>query len=201
MQLHWPAPERNKVPILEVLKRALPERGVLLEVASGSGQHAAFFAENLPQWNWLPTDIDPRNLASIAAYVEQASLPNLAAPQRLDVRDDAWLLPATSELDAIFNANMIHISPWACCEGLLRGAGQRLRSGGLLILYGPFRIGGAHTAPSNEAFDADLRNRDPSWGVRDLEAVTQLAQSFGLQHRETIAMPANNQCVVFVHNR
>jgi SAM-dependent methyltransferase len=199
MQLHWPAPERNKVPILQVLKRALPERGVLLEIASGSGQHAAFFAENLPQWTWLPTDIDPRNLASIAAYVEESSLPNLAAPQRLDVCDDAWLEPSTTELDAIFNANMIHISPWACCEGLLRGAGRLLRSDGQLILYGPYRIGGRHTAASNEAFDADLRNRDPSWGVRDLESVIELALSFGLQHRETIAMPANNQCVLFVH--
>jgi SAM-dependent methyltransferase len=199
MQLHWPAPERNKLPILAVLKRTLPERGVLLEIASGSGQHAAFFAENLPQWTWLPTDVDPRNLASIAAYVEQASRPTLAAPQRLDVCDDAWLEPSTAQLDAIFNANMIHISPWACCEGLLRGAGRRLRPGGQLILYGPFRIGGAHTAPSNEAFDADLRGRDPSWGVRDLETVMELAQGFGLQHRETITMPANNQIVLFVH--
>ena len=197
MQLHWPAPERNKVPILEVLKRTLPSHGTLLELASGSGQHAAFFAENLPQWTWLPSDVDPRNLASIAAYVEQAGLPNLLPPRRLDVCEDDWQLGKT--LDAIFNANMIHISPWACCEGLLSGAGKLLRRGGQLILYGPFRIAGQHTALSNAQFDADLRSRDASWSVRDLEVVVELAGSHGLEHRETIAMPANNQVLLFAH--
>lgn len=196
MQMHWPAPERNKVPILEVLRRSLPHAGRLLEVASGTGQHAAHFAAALPAWTWLPSDVDPRNLASIAAYVEAAQLPNLAAPRALDVCAQDWQI-GEGELDALFNANMIHISPWACCEGLLRGAGAHLRAGGLLILYGPFRIGGDHTAESNREFDADLRRRDARWGVRDLETVAELARSFGLTHRDTVAMPANNQTVVF----
>ncbi|HTU62958.1 MAG TPA: DUF938 domain-containing protein [Polyangiales bacterium] len=195
MQLHWPAPERNKAPILEVLQRALPSQGGrLLEVASGSGQHAAYFARALPAWTWLPSDVDPRNLASVAAYVEEAALPNLLPPLALDVCAEAW---PVGELDALFNANMIHIAPWECCEGLLRGAGRYLRAGGVLVLYGPFRIGGDHTAPSNYEFDLDLRRRDPRWGVRDLETVAELARSLGLEHRETVAMPANNQCVVF----
>jgi SAM-dependent methyltransferase len=194
MQQHWPAPERNKAPILDVLRRSLPSGGRLLEVASGSGQHAVFFAEALPSWTWLPSDVDPQNLASVAAYVREAALPNLEQPRSLDVCADDW---GVGELDALFNANMIHIAPWACAEGLMRGAGRHLREGGVLILYGPFRIGGVHTAPSNETFDADLKRRNPSWGVRDLEAVVELARSSGLQHRETIAMPANNQCVVF----
>lgn len=193
MQLHWPAPERNKTPILEVLQRVLPARGVLLEVASGTGQHAAFFAQALTGWTWIPSDIDPRNLASIAAYRERAGLPNLAPPRALDVCAQDWQL---EQLDAIFNANMIHISPWECCEGLLRGAASRLRDGGLLILYGPFRIGGEHTAESNRAFDADLRARDARWGVRDLHTVVQLAASIGLSQRQRVDMPANNLCVI-----
>lgn len=198
MQLHWPAPERNKVPILEVLRRILPSAGRLLEVASGTGQHSAYFAGALPAWTWLPSDVDPKNLASIAAYVAEAALPNLAAPRELDVCAHDW---GVSELDAVFNANMIHIAPWECCEGLLRGAGRNLRDGGVLIMYGPFRIGGEHTAESNREFDSDLRRRDPRWGVRDLEVVVELAQSFGLTHCDTIAMPANNQSIVFERDK
>jgi SAM-dependent methyltransferase len=199
MQLHWPAPERNKIPILEVLKRALPSQGGrLLEVASGSGQHAAYFARALPAWTWVPSDIDPRNLASVEAYVAEAGLPNLQPPVQLDVCSEDWQV---GQLDALFNANMIHIAPWECCEGLMRGTGGYVRDGGVLVLYGPFRIGGDHTAPSNHEFDLDLRRRDPRWGVRDLETVVELAQSVGLRHRETVAMPANNQCVVFERYR
>jgi len=198
MLLHWPAPERNKTPILEVLQRILPEAGTLLEVASGTGQHAAYFARSLPGWRWQPSDVDPKNLASIAAYWEQAQLPNLVEPRALDVCADDW---GTGPLDAVFNANMIHISPWACCEGLLRGSARHLRAGGQLILYGPFRIGGAHTASSNHDFDADLRGRNASWGVRDLETVAELALTLGLELRERVEMPANNQCVVFARGR
>ena len=197
MQLHWPAPERNKVPILDVLQRVLPSQGRVLAVASGTGQHAAYFARALPAWTWLPTDIDPINLASIAAHVSEAALSNLAPPCSLDVCAEDW---QAGELDAVFNANMVHIAPWACCEGLLRGAGRYLRAGGVLVMYGPFRIGGEHSAASNHRFDADLRSRDASWGVRDLEAVVQLAHGFGLTHRETFPMPANNQCLVFERN-
>jgi SAM-dependent methyltransferase len=196
MLLQWPAPERNKVPILEVLQRVLPPGGgTLLEVASGSGQHAAFLAAALTSWTWQPSDVDPRNLASIAAHREQVGLPNLLAPRHLDVRQTDWEL---GPLDAVFNANMIHISPWECCEGLLGGSARIVRRGGLLVLYGPYRVGGEHTAESNRRFDADLRAQDERWGVRDLEAVTELANAHGLDLRERVAMPANNQCLVFV---
>jgi SAM-dependent methyltransferase len=194
MQLHWPAPERNKVPILEVLRRSLPESGKLLEVASGTGQHAAFFAEQLPGWTWQPSDIDPKNLASIAAHRAQVGLSNLLAPLPLDVRASDW---GTGALDAVFNANMIHISPWDCCEGLLAGAARHLRPSGLLVLYGPYRVGGEHTAESNREFDAGLRAQDPRWGVRDLETVTARAEQLGLAFKEHVAMPANNLSLVF----
>ena len=190
----WPAPERNKQSILEVLSRVLPKAGRLLEIASGSGQHAAFFAEKLPTLRYLPSDVDPENLASIRAWVKDAQLPNLAEPVELDVTSESW---GVGELDAIFNANMIHIAPWECAVSLLAGAGRHLRPGGVLVLYGPFRIAGEHTAPSNATFDEGLRARDPRWGVRDLEAVVALAARAGLSFVERVAMPANNQTLVF----
>jgi SAM-dependent methyltransferase len=190
----WSAPERNKLPILEVLSRVLPKTGTLLEVASGSGQHAAFFAEKLPGLRYLPSDVDPENLASIRAWVHEARLPNLAEPLELDATSEDWRV---GQVDAIFNANMIHIAPWECALGLISGAGRHLRPGGVLVLYGPFRIGDEHTAPSNAAFDEGLRARDPRWGVRDLEAVVVLAEKAGLVFVERVAMPANNQTLVF----
>jgi SAM-dependent methyltransferase len=193
MQQHWPAPERNKGPILEVLQRVLPGQGTLLELASGSGQHAVFFAQALPHWRYVPSDISPQNLASIRAYREQAQLPNLLAPRSLDVRATDWQL---SELDAVYSANMLHISPWECTEALLRGAARHLRSQGQLIVYGPFRVAGQHTSESNRQFDADLRAQDASWGVRDLEEIVAFAEACGLQLRERVALPANNQCLV-----
>jgi len=194
MQLHWPAPERNKGPILEVLRRVLPARGTLLEIASGSGQHALHFARALPEWNFIPSDIEPAHLASIRAYRAEAGLANLLEPRTLDVRDTDWNCPA---LDAVFSANLIHIAAWNCCEALLRGAARHVRPSGMLVLYGPFRIGGQHTSESNRAFDADLRARDASWGVRDLELVENVASAAGFSSRERVAMPANNQCVIF----
>jgi SAM-dependent methyltransferase len=193
MKQCWPAPERNKEPILAVLKRVLPAHGTVLEVASGSGQHAAFFAAELPHLHFVPSDLDPANLASIEAYVQEAARPNLSPPRMLDVCADDW---GVGTVDAIFNANMIHISPWACCEGLVRGAARHLASGGPLVVYGPFRIGGAHTAASNEAFDERLKSQDPRWGVRDLEQVLELAARAGLTFVERVAMPANNQTLV-----
>lgn len=194
MKVSWPAPERNKEPILEVLRRVLPARGTLLEIASGTGQHAVHFAAALPGLDYQPSDPDPANLASIAAWVEEAGLPNLRAPIALDVCQLDW---GVGTLQAIFNANMIHIAPWACAEGLFAGAGRHLEAGGVCVLYGPFRIGGAHTAESNARFDEDLRSRDPRFGVRDLEAVAALAEQAGLAFQERVAMPANNQCLVF----
>lgn len=193
-KLSWPAPERNKQPILQVLKRVLPSSGTLLEVASGTGQHAVYFAQNLPTLTYQPSDVEPANLASIATWVAEAALANLRSPIRLDVCEPVW---PSAVVDAIYNANLVHISPWECTVGLLRGASRYLSATGVLVLYGPYRIGGVHTAPSNESFDADLRARDARFGVRDLEAVTALAAEQGLTLHERVEMPANNQSLVF----
>jgi SAM-dependent methyltransferase len=193
-KLTWAAPERNKQPILEVLQRVLPKAGTLLEISSGTGQHAEFFAQHLPSLSIQPSEVDAENFASVAARVEDAGLGNLLPPLRIDVCDADWQVPPC---DAIFNANLIHIAPWEAAVGLVRGAARHLRSGGMLIVYGPFRIGGQHTAPSNEVFDEDLKRRDPRFGVRDLEALVELAAPLGLALRERIAMPANNQTLVF----
>jgi SAM-dependent methyltransferase len=194
MKQCWPAPERNKDPILAVLKRVLPRRGEVFEVASGSGQHVAYFARELPALTFQPSDIDPENLASIRAWVREVGLPNLREPLALDVLADDW---GVGSVDALFNANMIHIAPWECCLALLRGAARHLRPEGVLVMYGPFRVGGAHTAPSNESFDAGLRARDPRWGVRELEDVVSEAARLGLSFVERVEMPANNQSLVF----
>lgn len=194
MKQHAPATERNREPILAVLERWLPERGLVLEVASGTGEHAAFFARHLPRLTWQPTDVDAAALASIAAWREEADLPNLLPPRRLDVRAQPW---PVARADALFCANMIHIAPWECALALVAGAGSVLTPGGVLILYGPFRVGGRATAPSNQAFDQDLRARNPAWGVRDLEVVGEAAQAAGLDHLDTVPMPANNLSVVW----
>jgi SAM-dependent methyltransferase len=190
----WPAPERNKAPILEVLRRVLPRSGTVLEIASGTGQHAEYFARQLPALTFLPSDVDPENLASIREWVRDAALPNLREPVELDVTSESWKV---GEVDAVFNANMIHIAPWDCAVGLFAGI-RRETTARVVVLYGPFRIGGVHTAPSNEAFDANLRERNPSFGVRDLEAVAGLAEQAGLRLAERVPMPANNQTLVFV---
>jgi SAM-dependent methyltransferase len=192
----WPAPERNKGPILEVLRRVLPRSGTVLEIASGTGQHAEYFARQLPALTFLPSDVDPDNLASIREWVREAALPNLREPLELDVTSESW---KPGEVDAVFNANMIHIAPWDCAVGLFAGIRRETRAQ-VVVLYGPFRIGGVHTAPSNEAFDANLRERNPSFGVRDLEAVAELAGQAGLRLAERVPMPANNQTLVFVRD-
>jgi hypothetical protein len=193
-RLHSPACERNREPILTALEPVLPSAGLVLEIASGTGMHAVFFAPRLPHLAWQPSDADDASLASIAAWRETEPSPNLRAPLRLDVTQRPWPL---ERADAIFNANMIHISPFEACLALLDGAAALLPSGGPLIVYGPFQVGGRHTAPSNEAFDASLRARDPRWGVRDLDRVTELARERGLEREQVIAMPANNLTVVF----
>lgn len=190
----WAPPERNKLPIFEVLERVLPASGTLLEIASGTGQHAAYFASRLPSISFLPSDVDATNLTSITAFVEEAALPNLQAPRVIDVCGEVWDAP---RVEAIFNANMIHITPWECTEGLLRGAARHLVAGGVLVMYGPYRLHGSHTSDSNAAFDAEMRKRDPRFGVRDLEAVVELAESVGLGFVERVSMPANNQTLVF----
>jgi len=189
-----PATSRNREPILAVLRRVFPARGRALEIASGSGEHAVFFAAAFPELEWLPTDVDPEAIDSIESYRSEAALPNLSPARTLDVRDDDWGVGA---VDAILSCNMIHIAPWPAAEGLLRGAGRHLAPGGVAVVYGPFRVGGTFEAPSNAAFDASLRARDPAWGVRDLELVTACAEAAGLQREEVLAMPANNLSVVF----
>lgn len=193
MKLHASAAERNRYPIQDVLRRWLPPRGLVLEIAAGSGLHAAWFAPRFPHLTWQPTDTDPSALASIAAWRDEAGANNLNPPLSLDVRAPSW---PVERADAVFCANMIHIAPWDCARGLIQGAGRILPPGGVLILYGPFRVGG-RMAPSNQAFDESLRARDPAWGVRDLEAVGALAQAAGLDHLDIVTMPANNLSVVW----
>ena len=192
-KLTWPAPERNKQPILSVLQRVLPAQGRLLELASGTGQHASYFAEQMPGWTFQPSDLDAANLASIGAWVQGSGLSNLLEPVRIDVCSDDW---GVSPANAIYSANLIHIAPWEAAVGLLRGAARHLLPDGVVILYGPYRIAGQHTAPSNESFDEDLKRRDPRFGVRDLEAIADLAAQHGLELRERVAMPANNQTLL-----
>ncbi|AOJ05833.1 SAM-dependent methyltransferase [Burkholderia mayonis] len=189
-----PATERNREPILDVLKRVLPVRGTVLEIASGTGQHAIHFAAALPDLVWQPTDTEAAARASIAAWAADAALPNLRAPLALDVCVEPWPLAAA---DAIVCINMIHIAPWAAACALFDGAARVLPDGGVLYLYGPYRRGGAHTAESNAQFDAQLRSRDPAWGVRDLETVAELGRAADLALDEIVEMPANNLSVVF----
>ena len=166
----------------------------MLEVASGTGQHAAFFAAALPETTWQPTDRDEAGFASITRWAEMEGARNMRPPVCLDVTVEPWRVPG---FQAIYCANMIHIAPWEACLALLRGAGRHLPPGGPLVLYGPYKIDGEHTAPSNAAFDLDLRARDPSWGVRDLEAVATEAHTHALDLEERVSMPANNQIAVF----
>lgn len=189
-----PAALRNRAPILDVLRRVLPETGLVLTIAEGTGEHVTFFAPALPALDWQPSDRDPDALASIAAHLAHAPLANVCAPIALDVTTEPW---PVERADAITCINMIHASPWESTPALLRGAARVLqREGAPLVLYGAYRIGGQHTAPSNEEFEAWLKSRDPRWGVRDLEVVLELAASEGLAHDETIPMPANNLIVV-----
>ncbi|MBL8276545.1 MAG: DUF938 domain-containing protein [Pelomonas sp.] len=191
---HSPASERNAAPILAELRRVLPAQGVMLEIASGTGQHAATFGAALPGWQWQPTDFDAGALPSIAAWCE--GRPNVRPPLQLDVLSAPW--PAVPEqVDAMFCANMIHIAPWACTDGLMRGAARHLAPHGLLLTYGPYFEDDMETAPSNLAFDADLQRRNPSWGVRRLADVAAVAARHGLMLRERVAMPANNLLLVW----
>jgi SAM-dependent methyltransferase len=200
-----PAADRNKQPILDALTRILGERGTALEIASGTGQHAAWFAAAMPQWTWQPTDADARMLPALASRVAEAALLNLYPPLLLDVMEPQWPSqgPAFAQekeeekFDAIYCANMLHIAPWPACAALMQGAARHLLPGGLLITYGPYFEEEASPAPSNQAFDADLRARNSSWGIRRLEDVVAEARRSGLALRERHAMPANNLLLVF----
>jgi SAM-dependent methyltransferase len=191
---HSPAAERNKAPILAVLERVLPARAAVLEIASGTGQHAAHFAAAQPGWDWQPSDVDARSLAAIAAHASGVANVRPALP--LDVLAVPWPA-AIGRFDAVYCANLIHIAPWATCGALMHGAARHLIEGGVLLLYGPYLVDGEATAPSNLAFDLDLRRRDASWGLRRLAAVVDEAARAGLAFEERIGMPANNFMLVF----
>ncbi len=191
---HSPAAERNLPPILKVLQRVLPVQGTALEIASGTGQHVAGFAQGLPGWTWQPSDAQDDALGSIAYWCAQAGVANVLPPVRLDVLAP-W--PLVNKFDAIYCANMLHISPWATCAALMQGAAQHLAPNGVLITYGPYLERGVPTSAGNLDFDADLRQRDPAWGIRQLADVQQLAALAGLVLRERVAMPANNLLLVF----
>jgi SAM-dependent methyltransferase len=194
MKRHAPAAERNREPILAALAPLLPAQGVVLEIASGSGQHAVWFATALPQLTWQPSDPDAAARRSISAWASEAALPNLRPPLELDAAADAWPI---DRCDAIVCINMVHISPWASALGLFAGAARCLPAGGLLFLYGPYRFSGAFTAPSNEAFDRSLREQDPAWGVRDVDDLETAAGARGFTLEDVVAMPANNHALVF----
>jgi SAM-dependent methyltransferase len=189
-----PASVRNAEPILAVLRRVLPPQGRVLEIASGSGYHAATFAAGLPGLTWQPSDLDPTNIESIAAYVAAARLANLRMPLVLDVTQRPW--PPT-DADALVCINMIHIAPWAATEGLFAGAGEVLAGGGVLFTYGPYILRGDFLAESNVAFDASLRARNPTWGLREVDDVAALAERHGFALPEIVPMPANNLSLVF----
>ena len=187
---HSPAAARNAPVILAELQRVLPASGTLLEIASGTGQHAAFCIAGLPGWQWQPSDYDASALPSIDAWCK--GLERVLPAIQLDVLSQDW-----PDADAIYCANMIHISPWECTVGLMRGAARHLSSQGLLITYGPYIVEGVDTAPSNLAFDADLRQRNPAWGVRRLADIESEAASVGICLLEQIVMPANNRLLVW----
>lgn len=191
---HSPAADRNGPPILAQLQRLLPPAGVMLEIASGTGQHAAALSEGLPGWHWQPSDFEADALPSIAAWCE--GLARVRPPLRLDVRDRDWPgVPTT--VDALYCANMLHIAPWDCTAGLMQGAARHLAPTGVLVTYGPYLEDGVATAASNLAFDADLRARDAAWGLRRLTDVARVAGAAGLTLHERIEMPANNLLLVW----
>ena len=213
-----PATLRNREPILEVLLQVLPPAGMVLEIASGTGEHAVFFAPHLQPRQWLPSDPNPLALASITAWQQNYPAPNLAAPITIDVTQSDWSrnpplqkalesfaqnnpqsqgMLENSGITSIVNINMIHISPWAACLGLMAGAKNLLPIGGVLYLYGPFQQNGQHTSLSNIEFDASLRSQDPDWGIRNLEEVVTVAAAQNLKLQKIFPMPANNLSVIF----
>ena len=197
-RLYAPATQRNREPILAVLRRVLPPTGAVLEIASGTGEHAVWLAAQLPGLVFQPSDPQPAQRASIAAWIAASGPINLRTPLALDATTADWEAHAEIPpgLAAILCINMIHIAPWNAALGLVRGAGVALGAGGLLYLYGPYRRGGRHTAASNEAFDRSLRAQNPEWGVRDLETLAAVADAAGLALEEVVEMPANNLSLI-----
>ena len=197
---HAPAAARNTGAILEALGDVLPVAGTALEIGSGPGQHIAALADAFPAIHWIPSDPDPRARASIAERAKASGTRNIAAPLDIDVTVAGWDAAIDEPLDAMVCINVLHVTPWAVCEGLMAGAGALLRPAAPLYLYGPYKRGGAHTAPSNEAFDRSLRQRDPAWGVCDLDDVVTRAEAAGLGLDRIIEMPVNNLSVILRRN-
>jgi len=192
--LHAAATERNREPILEVLRRVLPPRGLVLEIASGTGQHVAFFAGALPALRWQPSDVSAAHLDSVRAWSDASGADNIAPALLLDVERQPWLV---THAEAIVSINMIHIAPWSATGALFAGAARIVAPGGVVFLYGPFKRDGQHTADSNQRFDERLRAEDPRWGVRDVADVERTAASAGFVLAEVVPMPANNFSLVF----
>jgi Protein of unknown function (DUF938) len=190
-----PATQRNAAAIVDVLADVLPARGTVLEIASGTGEHVVHFAAVFPHLNWQPSDFDTAGLASIAAWRAEAGLTNIAAPVQIDASSTGWPI---DQADAILCINMIHISPWAATEGLMAGAARHLRRGAPLFLYGPYYETGVKAAPSNSAFDASLKSRNPDWGLREVDVVRALALRHGLSFEARSVMPANNLSLIFL---
>lgn len=187
-----PAAERNKQPILEQLQARLPAQGHALEIASGTGQHALHFLAGLPGWTWQPSDFDAESVARLRELRAERLLEAVA----IDVGQSQWPL-GNARFELVYCANMLHIAPWTCCAGLMQGAARHLTPDGLLVTYGPYLEDEVETAPSNLAFDADLKARNPAWGIRQRAAVEREAQRAGLRLHERVAMPANNLLLVW----
>jgi len=197
-RLDFPATGRNREAIRDVLKEALPDRGTVLEIASGSGQHITFFAEHFPHLTWQPSDPDAEARASIDAWSQFLGVTQNVHPAlAIDASIDIWSVAHIKDLSAILSVNMIHIAPWAACLGLLRNASRVLPVGGVLYLYGPYKVGNVHIAQSNAEFDLSLQGRNPEWGVRNLDDVAEEALKQNFQLMKTVRMPANNLSVIF----
>ena len=188
-----PAALRNREPIAEVLGDWLPTSGLVLEIASGTGEHVAYFARAFPSLDWQPSDVEPVALASIESWRREANVANLRSPVELDASSPDWSIASA---DAVLSINMVHISPWASALGLIAGSARILPSGGPLILYGPWTKGEVETAPSNLAFDADLKRRNPEWGLRLVEDFAAAAEKAGLALQDQREMPANNRMLL-----
>ena len=193
-RLASPSAERNREPIAEVLAQVLPQSGLVLEVGSGTGEHAVHFARAMPHLTWQPSEQDAACLRSISAWIAVEAQANVRPPLSLDVTNAQWPIAAA---DAIVCINMIHIAPWSVAQALLRGASRVLPPGGLLCLYGPYCVAGKHTSASNRAFDAQLRAMNSDWGVRDLDVVANEARALNIELERTFQMPANNLIAVF----
>lgn len=200
-RMYSPSVARNSAPILAVLQRVLPTSGVVLEIGCGTGEHAVCFAAAMPDLTWQPSDPDSDSRTSTASWIKFAGLNNVLAPLDLDVCATSWGIEQMAPFDCIVSINMVHIAPWAASLGLFAGAGRLLRAGGLLVIYGPFMRDGVHNAPSNAAFDRDLRARNPSWGVRDIADLERLGKASRLHLREVIEMPSDNRLLVFTSGR